>query len=106
MGGTSTLTFDLANPNTALGLTECRLQRHFPIRRAGGGRPRRDKHLRRGVCSGGRATTVSLSGGALTASATCQVSVAVTATTPGAKANTSGAVTATESGPGGRHQPP
>jgi uncharacterized repeat protein (TIGR01451 family) len=95
VGGSSTLTFTITNPNPTVPLSGIALNDALPagLMVASGSSAQ---------CGGTLTTTapstLSLSGGALAAGASCTVTVAVTATTAGPHDNVSGAVSATESG--------
>jgi uncharacterized repeat protein (TIGR01451 family) len=102
VGGTSTLTFTLTNPNAGTALTGVAFTDSFPAglevaatpgaTTAGCGSPT--------FAPAAGNTSVSFSGGTIAASGTCTVTVDVTATTGGAKVNTTGNVTSTNGGTG------
>jgi uncharacterized repeat protein (TIGR01451 family) len=102
VGGVTSLTFGITNPNigsilNGIGFTDT-LPTGLVIATPNG---------LTGTCGGGTITatqasgSIVLSGASLAASATCNFSVNVIATTLGAKNNTTSAVTSTEGGTGG-----
>jgi len=102
IGGVSTLTFTVTNPNPGFALTGVSFTDSFPAglqvdatpnaTTTGCGSPV--------FAPAAGNTSLSFSGGTIAASGTCTVTVAVTATTGGAKANTTGNVTSTNGGTG------
>ncbi|HKI01019.1 MAG TPA: IPTL-CTERM sorting domain-containing protein, partial [Thermoanaerobaculia bacterium] len=102
VGGVSTLTFTITNPNAGTALTGVAFTDTFPAgmqvaatpnaTTTGCGAPT--------FAPAAGNTSVSFSGGTIAASGTCTVTVAVTATTAGAKVNTTGTVTSTNGGTG------
>jgi uncharacterized repeat protein (TIGR01451 family) len=102
VGGVSTLTFTIANPNAGTSLTGVAFTDSFPAGLAVAATP--------GATISGCGspvfapaagnTSVSFSGGTIAASGTCTVTVNVTATTGGSKVNTTGSVTSTNGGTG------
>jgi uncharacterized repeat protein (TIGR01451 family) len=102
VGGVSTLTFAITNPNAGTALTGVAFTDSFPAglqvaatpntTTSGCGSPT--------FAPAAGDTSLSLSGGTVTASGTCTVSVNVTATTSGSKVNTTGNVTSTNGGTG------
>jgi uncharacterized repeat protein (TIGR01451 family) len=102
VGGVSTLTFTINNPNAGTALTGVAFADSFPAglqvaatpnaTTTGCGSPT--------FAPAAGNTSVSFSGGTIAASDTCTVTVDVTATTAGAKANTTGNVTSTNGGTG------
>jgi uncharacterized repeat protein (TIGR01451 family) len=102
MGGVSTLTFTVTNPNPGIVLTGVAFTDTFPAGMevaatpsatiTGCGSPT--------FAPAAGNTSVSFSGGTIAASGTCTVTVNVTATTAGDKANTTGNVTSTNGGTG------
>ncbi|HEY9420556.1 MAG TPA: IPTL-CTERM sorting domain-containing protein [Thermoanaerobaculia bacterium] len=102
VGGVSTLTFTITNPNAGTSLTGVAFTDTFPAglevaatpnaTATGCGSPT--------FAPSAGSTLVSFSGGTLAASGTCTVTVNVTATTGGAKVNTTGNVTSTNGGTG------
>ncbi len=102
VGGVSTLTFTITNPNTGTALTGVAFTDSFPaglqvaatpnVSTSGCGSPT--------FAPAAGNTSVSFSGGTVAASGTCTVTVDVTATTSGSKANTTGNVTSTNGGTG------
>jgi uncharacterized repeat protein (TIGR01451 family) len=97
VGGATSLTFTITNPNSAIGLTGVAFTDALPagLTVASGTAT---------TCGGGTLTTtpteISLTGGTIAASGNCQFSVTVTGTTTGLKTNTTGPVTSTEGGTG------
>ncbi|HJX27188.1 MAG TPA: hypothetical protein VJ885_04700, partial [Thermoanaerobaculia bacterium] len=95
VGGVSTLTFTITNPNAGTALTGVAFTDTFPaglqvaatpnVSATGCGSPT--------FSPAAGNTSLTFSGGTIAASGTCTVSVNVTATTSGAKANTTGNVT-------------
>ncbi len=100
VGGSTSLSFTINNPNTTISLTGVAFTDNLPA-----GLVVSTPNGLTGSCGGGTITavagsgSVSLSGGTLAATASCTFSVNVTGTTGGVK-NNSVQVTATESGPG------
>jgi mucin-19 len=102
VGGVSTMTFTLTNPNTGTALTGVGVTDAFPaglqvaatpnVSTTGCGAPT--------FAPAAGNTSLSFSGATIAASGTCTVSVAVTANTSGAKVNTTGNVTSTNGGTG------
>jgi uncharacterized repeat protein (TIGR01451 family) len=102
VGGVSTLTFTISNPNAGTALTGVAFTDSFPAglqvaatpnaTTTGCGSPT--------FAPAAGNTSVSFSGGTIVASGTCTVTVDVTATTTGAKVNTTGNVTSTNGGTG------
>jgi uncharacterized repeat protein (TIGR01451 family) len=102
VGGVSTLTFTITNPNAGTSLTGVAFTDTFPAglevaatpnaSTTGCGSPT--------FAPAAGNTSVSFSGGTIAASGTCTVTVDVTATTAGDKANTTGNVTSTNGGTG------
>jgi len=102
VGGVSTLTFTVTNPNAGTALTGVAFTDSFPAglqvaatpsaTTTGCGAPT--------FAPAAGNTSLSFSGGTIAASGTCTVTVAVTATTTGSKANTTGNVTSTNGGTG------
>jgi uncharacterized repeat protein (TIGR01451 family) len=105
LGGASTLSFTITNPNTASALSGVAFTDNLPA-----GVIVATPNGLSGACGTGTVTatagssTITLSGGTLTASpaagSSCTFSVNVTGTSAGAKSNTTGAVTSTEGGTG------
>jgi uncharacterized repeat protein (TIGR01451 family) len=102
VGGVSTLTFTITNPNAGTSLTGVAFTDTFPAGLEVAATP--------GASTSGCGspafspaagnTSVSFSGGTIAASGTCTVTVNVTATTGGSKVNTTGSVTSTNGGTG------
>ena len=102
LNGTTTLTFNLSNPNTGLSLTGIGFSDTLPSGQVVG-----TPNGLTGSCGGGTITaaagssSVILSGSSLAATASCTFAVNVTGTTSGTQTNTTSAVTSTEAGSGG-----
>ena len=102
LNGSTSLTFNLSNPNTGTTLTGVGFTDSLPA-----GLVVSTPNGQTGSCGGGTITaiagsgSISLSGASLTASASCSFSVSVTATETGAKNNVTSAVTSNEAGNGG-----
>ncbi|MGC4770115.1 ice-binding family protein [Micromonospora sp. DT44] len=100
-GGTTALSFTLANPNVGTALTGVTFTDALPA-----GLVVATPNGLTGSCGGGTIAatagggSISLTGATLPAGGSCTFSVNVTATTSGTKVNTSGPVDSTESGPG------
>jgi hypothetical protein len=100
VGGSTSLSFTINNPNTTISLTSVAFTDNLPA-----GLVVSTPNGLTGSCGGGTITavagsgSVSLSGATLASTASCTFSVNVTGTTGGVK-NNSVQVTATESGPG------
>ncbi len=102
IGGVSTLTFTLTNPNSSTALTGAAFTDTFPAgltvaatpnaTTTGCGAPT--------FAPAAGNTSLSFSGGTIAASGTCTVTVDVTPTTAGSKLNTTGNVTSTNGGTG------
>jgi len=101
LNGTTTLTFNLANPNTSSSLSGVAFTDTMPS-----GLVVSTPNALSGSCGGGTITatagsaSVNLSGATLAASATCNFVVNVTGMAGGAQNNTTSAVTSTEGGTG------
>jgi len=101
MGGTTSLSFTVTNPNGSASLSGVAFTDSLPS-----GLVVSTPNGFSGSCGSGTITatagsgSVSLSGGTLAASTSCTFSVNVTGTTAGTKSNTTGAVTSTEGGTG------
>jgi arabinogalactan endo-1,4-beta-galactosidase len=100
LNGTTTLTFNLSNPNTNQTLTGISFRDTLPS-----GQVIAIPNALTGTCGGGTITagsnSVNLSGATLSASSSCSFSVNVTGVTSGTQNNTTGAVTSNEGGQGG-----
>ena len=102
LNGTTSLTFSLSNPNTAISLSGMGFTDAFPS-----GLTVASPNGLAGSCGGGTITaaagsnSVSLSGASLAAGASCTFSVNVVATTSGAQNNVTSVVTSMEAGNGG-----
>ncbi|MGC2792357.1 MAG: RICIN domain-containing protein, partial [Candidatus Sulfotelmatobacter sp.] len=101
LNGTTSLTFSLSNPNTAISLSGIGFTDPFPS-----GLGVASPNGLAGSCGGGTITaaagsnSVSLSGASLAAGASCTFAVNVVGTTAGAQNNVTSAVTSTEAGNG------
>ena len=102
LNGSTTLTFNLSNPNTGLSLSGIGFSDTLPSGQVVG-----TPNGLTGSCGGGTITaaagssSVILSGSSLAATASCTFAVNVTGTTSGTQTNTTSAVTSTEAGSGG-----
>jgi arabinogalactan endo-1,4-beta-galactosidase len=102
LNSTTTLTFNLSNPNAAISLSGIGFTDAFPS-----GLAVSSPNGLTGSCGGGTITaaagsnTVSLAGASLAASVSCSFVVNVVGTTAGAQNNVTGAVTSAEAGNGG-----
>ena len=101
VGGTTSLSFTVGNPNPHTGLTGVGFTDDLPA-----GLVVASPNSLTGSCGGGTIAAtaggsgISLAGATLPDAGSCTFSIAVTATTSGTKVNTTGAIEATESGPG------
>jgi uncharacterized repeat protein (TIGR01451 family) len=101
LNGSTSLSFTVGNPNSSVPLAGVAFTDALPT-----GLVVSTPNGVAGVCGGGSiaalaaGSSISLSGAALAASASCTFSVNVTGTTPGAKINTTGAVSSTQGGAG------
>ncbi|MGA9627694.1 MAG: hypothetical protein WBL65_26845 [Bryobacteraceae bacterium] len=102
VGGTTSLSFTITNPNAGGSLTGVGFTDTLPA-----GLVVSTPNGLAGSCGGGTITataasgSVSLTGATLAASSSCNFSVNVTGTTAGTQNNTTGAVSSNESGAGG-----
>ena len=102
LNGTTSLTFNLSNPNAAISLSGIGFTDALPSGQVIG-----SPNGLAGSCGGGTITAaagsnrVSLSGATLAASAACTFAVNVSGTTSGTQNNVTSAVTSTEAGSGG-----
>jgi arabinogalactan endo-1,4-beta-galactosidase len=102
LNGTTSLTFNLSNPNTTISLSGIGFTDTLPSGQVIG-----IPNGLTGSCGGGAITaaagsnSVSLAGATLAASASCTLAVNVTGTTSNTQKNTTSAVTSTEAGSGG-----
>jgi arabinogalactan endo-1,4-beta-galactosidase len=102
LNGTTSLTFNLANPNAAISLSGIGFTDAFPS-----GLTLSSPNGLTGGCGGGTITavasssSVSLSGATLAGGASCSFAVNVTGTTSATQNNTTSAVTSIEAGNGG-----
>ena len=101
VNGTSTLTLTITNPNTGTALSGVAVTDNFPSGLQVAATPGATN-----TCSGGTftatagSTSISLTGGTISANSSCAVTVNVTPTTSGNKVNTTGAVSSTNGGTG------
>ncbi|HSP17686.1 MAG TPA: hypothetical protein VLV78_23275 [Thermoanaerobaculia bacterium] len=101
LGGSTSLSFTINNPNAGIGLTGVGFSDTLPA-----GLVISTPNGATGTCGGGTITAtagtnvISLSGASLAASSSCTFSVNVTGTAGGAQSNTTGNVTSTEGGTG------
>jgi arabinogalactan endo-1,4-beta-galactosidase len=101
LNGTTSLTFSLSNPNTAISLSGIGFTDTFPS-----GLTVATPNGLAGSCGGGTITaaagsnSVGLSGASLAAGASCTFAVNIVGTSAGAQNNVTSAVTSTESGNG------
>jgi uncharacterized repeat protein (TIGR01451 family) len=100
VGGTSTLTLTIANPNTGTALSGVAVGDNFPTGLQVAAVPGASNTCGGTFTPAAGATTISLSGGTIAASGSCSVSVNVTPTTSGSKLNTTGNVSSTNGGTG------
>jgi uncharacterized repeat protein (TIGR01451 family) len=102
IGGVSTLTFTITNPNAGTALTGVAFTDTFPAGLQVAATPNATATGCGSPIFAPAAgnTSVSFSGGTIAASGTCTVTVDVTATTGGSKVNTTGNVTSTNGGTG------
>jgi len=102
LNGSTTLTFNLSNPNTGLSLSGIGFTDNLPA-----GQVVSTPNGLTGSCGGGTVTaasgssSVGLSGATLAAGASCTLAVNVTGTATGTQNNTTSAVTSNEAGNGG-----
>ena len=102
LNGSTTLTFNLSNPNSAISLSGIAFTDTLPA-----GLTVSTPNALTGTCGGGSITaaagsnSVSLSGAGLAAAASCTFAVNVLGATSGAQKNVTSAVTSTEAGNGG-----
>jgi hypothetical protein len=102
LGGSTTLSFDLTNPNSASTLTGVGFTDVLPI-----GLVVSTPGIITGGCGGGAivatagSNSIGLSGASLTAGQSCQFAVSVTAAGSGVQNNVTGVVTSNEGGNGG-----
>ena len=101
LGGTTTLTFSISNPNTTQTLNGISFTDLLPAGLVVATPPNVS-----GVCSGtvtavAGSSTISLSGGSLTAGNSCTIQVNVTGVVAGVQNNTTGNIQSTQGGQGG-----
>ena len=101
VGGTSTLTLTISNPNGGTALTGVAVSDTFPSGVKVASTPN-SSNTCNGTLSGATAGSgaISLTGGTVDAGGSCAISVDVTATSAGGKDNTTGAVSSTNGGTG------
>jgi arabinogalactan endo-1,4-beta-galactosidase len=101
LNGSTSLTFNLSNPNTGMSLSGVGFTDNLPA-----GQTVSTPNGLTGSCGGGTITatagssSVTLSGATLSASTSCSFTVNVTGTAPGTQNNTTSAVTSNEAGKG------
>ncbi|HZS46115.1 MAG TPA: Ig-like domain repeat protein [Blastocatellia bacterium] len=101
VNATTSLTFNIANPNSGIALTGVAFSDNLPA-----GLVVATPNGLTNTCSGSVTAaagsgSISLNGGTIAASGSCTITVNVTGTTVGVKNNITGNVTSTETGPGG-----
>jgi uncharacterized repeat protein (TIGR01451 family) len=99
LNGTTTLTFNITNPNTGAALSGVAFTDTMPGGLVVAGTPNLTNSCNGTATAVAGSSSVSLTGGTLAASGTCSVTVSVQGTTAGAKNNTV-QVTSTEGGTG------
>jgi uncharacterized repeat protein (TIGR01451 family) len=99
LNGSTSLTFNITNPNTTLALTGVAFTDNLPAGLVVAATPNVSNTCGGTVTAVGGAGSISLSGGTVAASGNCTVSVSITGTTAGVK-NNSVQVTSTEGGTG------
>jgi fimbrial isopeptide formation D2 family protein/uncharacterized repeat protein (TIGR01451 family) len=99
LDGTTSLTFNITNPNTTLALTGIAFTDTLPAGLVVGPTPNLTNSCGGTATAVAGASSVTLTGGTLAANASCTVSVTVQGTTPGVKTN-SVTVNSTEAGAG------
>ncbi len=99
LGGTTTLSFNISNPNTAVTLTGIAFSDTLPAGLTVAATPGATNTCGGTLTAGAGAGTVSLSSGTIASSSSCAVSVHVAGATAGVK-NNSVTVTSTEGGTG------
>ncbi|MGH9763217.1 MAG: beta strand repeat-containing protein, partial [Blastocatellia bacterium] len=97
VGGTTSLTFTITNPNAAISLTNIAFTDTLP---AGLSVPSGTTSTCSGTLTTTAPSTISFSGGTLAGSGTCSFGVTVTGIAAGVQNNTTGAISSTESGTG------
>ena len=100
VGGTSTLSFTLANPNTGVALSGVAFSDTLPAGVEVAAAPNANNACAGTVTATAGTGVISLSDGSIAAGQSCAISVDVTATSGGAKDNTAGAVSSTNGGTG------
>ena len=100
VGGTSTLSLTITNPNTGVPLAGVAFSDTLPARVQVAATPNVSNACGGTVSATAGGGVISLSGGSIAASGSCTISVDVTATSAGAKNNTTGAVSSTNGGTG------
>jgi len=100
VGGTTTLTFSIGNPNAGAALNGIAFTDNLPAGLSVAAAPNVVNNCGGTFTAVAAATTVSLSGVTLAANGTCTVAVDVTGSTAGVKNNTTGNVSSTDGGVG------
>ncbi len=104
LNGTTTMSFQINNPNAAVPLNNI----SFSDNLLGGLVVDTPPTVSTNTCGGnfnpalvGGETSITYQGGSLAGNGSCTITLKIKGTSPGAKTNTTGAVSSTESGPGG-----
>jgi len=100
LGGNSTLSFTITNPNAGLSLTGLAFSDALPSGLQVASTPTATNTCGGTFTATSGATSVSLSGGTVASGSSCGLSVNITGTTAGVKNNTASAVTSNEGGTG------
>ncbi|HZP66698.1 MAG TPA: DUF11 domain-containing protein [Rudaea sp.] len=100
LGGTTSLTFTITNPNPANPLNGVAFTDNLPAGLAVAAVPNASNTCGGTFAPGAGATTLTLSGATLASNGSCTLAVDVTGTTAGTKNNTTGAVSSTDGGVG------
>ena len=100
VGGSTTLTLTITNPNASVDLTGVAFTDNLPSGLAVADSPSSSTTCGGTFAPSAGDTTLTFSGGTVTANSSCTVSVDVKGTSAGVQHNTTGAISSTESGPG------
>jgi uncharacterized repeat protein (TIGR01451 family) len=100
LNGTTTLTYNISNPNPAASLSGIAFTNFLPAGLAVAPTANVSNTCGGTVTATAGAGTISLGGGALAANSGCTIVVTVQGTSAGVKNNTVGPISSTESGPG------